>query len=151
MLPWMKGISDTQAGFKAFSADLLKEILPVDSRGEFSKDFDYNLSFDTDLLSRIRVIGRNIIQVPIARIHFPTRKSTTFSPFNIIKMIWGVFKQRFYVGRFYRRWKRQSENSRESQLAERAWQYKRQYKSNYNNRKRNSRDCHRYGFQKSNV
>lgn len=104
LLPWIRGIADTQAGFKAFTKDSLEEVLPVDNSGKFIEDFDYSLSFDTDLISRYRILNRSVVQVPVARINFPKRISRVNSPLRVLKMVWGILKQRtIFIKRFKHR------------------------------------------------
>ncbi|NQT23441.1 MAG: UDP-3-O-acyl-N-acetylglucosamine deacetylase, partial [Candidatus Omnitrophica bacterium] len=103
-LPWTRGFSDTQAGFKAFRRESLETVLPVSQSGDFDKNFDYGLSFDTDLISRYRILNKGIIQVPVVRISFPKRISRADSPLKIIKMVWGILKQRFIFLKKFKKW-----------------------------------------------
>ncbi|WP_341718823.1 hypothetical protein QQG74_03335 [Micromonospora sp. FIMYZ51] len=54
-------VTDPQAGFKAFPADLLREILPATR--------DRHLSFDTELLLLTRLAGRRIAETGVGALH----------------------------------------------------------------------------------
>lgn len=105
MLTWVRGIPDTQAGFKAFTRESLQDILPkeIGERRRGRLTFDYGLSFDTDLIARYKIMNKAVVQVPVMRINFRSRISTTGVLINIFRMVAGVFKQRsLYVRMFLR-------------------------------------------------
>lgn len=62
---YVSGMKDTQAGFKAFSRELLLKILPLNTDMEFDPQFEYGGSFDVNLLGRAKKAGACIAQVPI--------------------------------------------------------------------------------------
>ncbi|MDD5195370.1 MAG: UDP-3-O-acyl-N-acetylglucosamine deacetylase, partial [Candidatus Omnitrophica bacterium] len=111
MLPWTLGFTDTQAGFKGFTRESLSKILPVNEAGVFNPEFDYGLSFDTDLISRYRILNKSVVQVPVARINFPRRLSRADTPMKILRMILGIAKQRLIFINDFRRKMHKEEDS----------------------------------------
>ncbi|MDE2010286.1 MAG: phosphotransferase [Candidatus Omnitrophica bacterium] len=93
LLPLLRGISDTQRGFKLFDRDLLAFILERSKdRTAFKYAKDPGLSFDTELLLLTKLARAEITEVPIA--WFDSAEESTINlGKDAYKMLWGVVKQ----------------------------------------------------------
>ncbi|MDE2215370.1 MAG: hypothetical protein KGJ61_09710 [Candidatus Omnitrophica bacterium] len=93
LLPLLRGISDTQRGFKLFDRDLLAFILERSKdRTAFKYAKDPGLSFDTELLLLTKLARAWITEVPIA--WFDSAEESTINlGKDAYKMLWGVVKQ----------------------------------------------------------
>jgi flavin-dependent dehydrogenase len=87
---WLTGVavSDTQSGFRVYPAGLLEAVTP--SRQGFV--------FESEMLIRAALGGWRLIEVPVAAIHFPDRKSR-FRPVGD-----GVAVGAYLAGHIARRW-----------------------------------------------
>jgi len=78
----MKGIKDTQCGFKLFKKEAAKEI--------FSRLQTTGFAFDVEALLLARKLGYKIAQVPVVWINSPESRVRLFR--SSIRMLWELFK-----------------------------------------------------------
>lgn len=91
LFPHLSNIEDTQCPLKCFSRQTLDEILPVSSDGTLKENFDYDLSFDTQLLSNAVLNGYKIIELPVIFL-WPYRELSRFQ--EGLRMLRNLIKQR---------------------------------------------------------
>ncbi|MDO8603104.1 MAG: UDP-glucose 4-epimerase GalE [Candidatus Omnitrophota bacterium] len=101
-------IRDTQCGFKAYSRQVLEDILPVNKDNRFDIEFAYNFSGEVNLLWRARLSGYQLKEIPIAWFDTPT---TTVKRSDIINMAKGVLRQRAYLDK----WKKRTPSGQETE------------------------------------
>ena len=78
------GVTDPQAGFKAFTASALHDALP--------RVADHGLSFDTDLLAAVTAAGRTVTETGVAALHRYT-DGHAGTPRNYDVMLRAVYEQ----------------------------------------------------------
>ncbi|MCF7887591.1 MAG: hypothetical protein K9L71_04190, partial [Candidatus Omnitrophica bacterium] len=98
-----KGIKDTQRSFKAFKAEALEQIIPVEIKSSdeegnlfinFDKDFSYNFTGDTDWLSRANILGFSQEEIPTVWIDSRIGKSMIKFLGHAFFMLRATFRQK---------------------------------------------------------
>lgn len=90
----IRGIEDTQCGFKLFKKEVVKKILPKLKIAKKRAMGGYTGAFDVELLFLAKKAGFNIVEVPIYWQHV---KTTRVNPFqDSLRMFFEILKIRFY-------------------------------------------------------
>lgn len=82
-------IADTQLSFKIIPTEIMQQVLPVHDEDAFDPAFNYDMSFDNDLLARIRVAGYDIAEVPTV---WRWSKYSTLRWYHALWMVWGLLR-----------------------------------------------------------
>ncbi|MCF7888373.1 MAG: PTS sugar transporter subunit IIA, partial [Candidatus Omnitrophica bacterium] len=107
-IKYLRGIKDTQRSFKAFKAEVLEQIIPVEIKSidkdgnldiSFDQDFFYDFTGDGEWLGRANILGFSQEEVPTVWIDNP--KTSTIRVWGgALPMFLATLKQRKTLGKY---------------------------------------------------